>query len=290
MVCSFSPIAFYVLGFPIHWYSLAYIFGIMFAFMLAEHLSDKIIHNFAEEEKKEKNDNGESTLLPPPFKVPSKDDFESFLNYAIVGIVVGGRLGHVIFYDLEYYSSFPMEIFKVWKGGMSFFGGFIGSVSAAAIFCYFRKISLLHFADLWSVGVPIGLFFGRVANFINGELLGKENNTIAWAVVFKDGISHHPSQLYEALSEGVVLFCIMLFSSYMKRLYVYEGALSGIFCTGYGVARFICEFFREPDSLFSYDLLIKTGLNLNQYMSVGIFVFGVFLLYRCTSNNRRTAD
>ena len=278
LICDFSPIAFYILGFPIHWYSLAYIFGIMFAFMLAEHLSDTIVRHITR-----KNSNRENALSL--FKVPSKDDLESFLNYAVIGIVIGGRLGHVLFYDFDYYSSSPIEILKVWKGGMSFFGGFIGSVSAAAIFCYFRKINLLNFADLWSVGVPIGLFFGRVANFINGELLGKESNSIAWAVAFKDGVNRHPSQLYEALFEGVILFCVMLFFSYIKRLYLYKGALSGIFCAGYGVGRFICEFFREPDSLFSYNLLIKSGLNLNQYMSIGIFIFGVFLLYRCTAND-----
>ncbi|MBR1734048.1 MAG: prolipoprotein diacylglyceryl transferase [Alphaproteobacteria bacterium] len=266
MFCNFSPVAFHVFNFPIHWYSLAYIFGILFAFLLAMHLRKTIEQNF------NKNMKGDI------FKISSKDDLEEFLNYAVIGIVIGGRLGHVLFYDFDYYITSPAEIFKVWRGGMSFFGGFLGSITSAAIFCYYKKINFLHFADLWSVGVPIGLFFGRIANFINGELLGKESD-IAWAVVFKDGLTRHPSQLYEAFGEGVLLFCLMLFFAYVKRVYAYKGGLSGIFCIGYGIARFICEFFREPDSLFSYELLINTGLNINQYMSIAIFALGAILLY-----------
>ena len=268
MVCNFSPIAFSVFGFPVHWYSLAYIFGIIFAFELTKHLGKRIA-------QWQEIDNPDAFSL----KIPSKNDLEEFLNYAVIGIVVGGRLGHVLFYDFDYYFAYPMEILRVWKGGMSFFGGFLGSISAAAIFCWRKNINFWNFADLWSVGVPIGLCFGRIANFINGELLGKET-TVVWGVIFRDGISRHPSQLYEAFLEGMILFCVMLYCFYIKKLYRYRGALSGVFCLGYGIARFIGEFFREPDSLFSYELLIRTNLNLNQYMSIGIFLLGIVLVYR----------
>lgn len=275
MVCDFSPVAFHAFGFPIHWYSLAYIFGILSALFLARHLCAKVKDWAASA------DPAYSARFSSikDFQIPSEADLENFLSYAIIGIILGGRLGHVLFYDFEYYSTHPMEILRVWKGGMSFFGGFIGSVSFAALFCCIKRINFWRFADFWSVGVPIGLGLGRIVNLINGELLGKET-TVPFGVIFSDGILRHPSQIYEAFSEGLLLFCIMIFSFYKLRLFLYKGALSGVFCMGYGVARFICEIFRESDSLFSEKLLIETGLNLNQYMSIGIFVLGLILLWR----------
>lgn len=277
MVCDFSPNAFFVFGFPIHWYSLAYVFGIVFALWLAVRLGKTAM------QWREAGDMEAASLKPP-----SKIDLEEFLNYAVIGMVLGGRLGHVFFYDSAYYFEHPMEILRVWKGGMSFFGGFLGSISAAAIFCRRKNINFWNFADIWAVGAPVGLFFGRIANFINGELLGKET-TVAWGVIFKDGVVRHPSQLYEAFLEGVLLFATMLYCFYGKKLYVRKGALSGAFCVGYGMARFIGEFFREPDSSFSYELLMTSGLNLNQYMSVGIFAVGVFLLY-CRVRKRANSN
>lgn len=277
MICDFSPVAFYVLKFPVHWYSLAYIFGILLALFLCEYLSHCVAHWNTQ---KSASNSTPSTL--PEFNPPSSTDLEAFLNYAVLGIVMGGRLGHVLFYDFSYYYSHPFEILQLWKGGMSFFGGFLGAITAAYIFCGLRRISFLKLTDLWAVGVPIGLFLGRLANFVNGELFGKET-TIAWGVIFKDGLLRHPSQLYEAFCEGVLLFCIMLYSFFKKRLYSKEGALSGVFCAGYGLTRFLCELFREPDSYFSENLLLKTGLNLNQYMSIGIFTLGMTLVYSAYS-------
>ena len=124
----------------------------------------------------------------------TKRILDDFVSIAITGIILGGRLGHVLFYDLDYYLTFPMEIFKIWKGGMSFYGGFIGVIVVAYLFCRKRRIVFLEFMDLWSVSVPIGLFFGRVANFINAELLGKESS-VPWSVVFQDGIRRHKSTL-----------------------------------------------------------------------------------------------
>ena len=204
---------------------------------------------------------------------------DDFVSVIVLGIILGGRIGHVLFYDFGYYSQNPLEIIKIWKGGMSFFGGFIGIVVTTYFFCKKNRLRFLNFIDYWSVGVPIGLFFGRIANFINGELLGKPNSSIAWKVIFRDEIPRHPSQLYEAALEGVVLFSLMIFAFY-KRHYESEGRLSGIFCFGYGINRFIGECFREPDSLFSWNLFLKTGINLNQYFCLLIMGLGMFLIYK----------
>ncbi|MBO7453913.1 MAG: prolipoprotein diacylglyceryl transferase [Alphaproteobacteria bacterium] len=259
MVCDFSPVAFHVFGFPVHWYSFAYIFGIIFAFKLTEFLMKKSEYDM------------DLKLL------------DDFVGVVVLGIILGGRLGHVLFYDPGFYRSDPLEIFKIWKGGMSFFGGFIGIVLATYWFCKKHHLNFLSFFDYWSVGTPIGLFFGRIANFINGELLGKQSSEIAWSVVFGDGIPRHPSQIYEAILEGIVLFLIMVFAFYKKQ-YKFDGRLSGIFCLGYGINRFIGECFRVPDSLFSWDLFFSTGINLNQYFCFAIMALGVFLIYRSLVN------
>lgn len=252
MVCEFSNVAFTVFGFPIHWYSFAYIIGIISALKLTEFLIKK-------------------SKVSIDIKL-----LDEFIGAAILGIIVGGRLGHVLFYDFDFYLRNPIEILEVWKGGMSFFGGFLGVLAASAYFCRVHKINFLTFMDFWSVGVPIGLFLGRVANFINGELLGKPCSNIPWAVVFKDGVLRHPSQIYEALLEGIVLFCVMLIS-FKKKQYLMRGRLCGIFCWGYGVCRMIGECFREPDSILSWNLYFATGLNLNQYFSLILISIGVVL-------------
>jgi phosphatidylglycerol:prolipoprotein diacylglycerol transferase len=254
MICNFSSVAFSFFGLPVHWYSLAYIAGIFIALKLSNLLAIE----------------SQNTALC--------DKFEEFVSYAILGIIFGGRLGHVLFYDFEFYHAHPMEIIKIWRGGMSFYGGFIGVLLATHLFCQKRKIVFLKFTDIWAVGAPIGLFLGRVANFINGELLGKESN-VAWCVVFSDEISRHPSQIYEAFLEGILLFSLMLFA-FKKKCHLHAGLLSGIFCIGYGSARFTAEFFREPDSVFSHKLFCSTGLNLNQYMSMIMVVFGIIIIFR----------
>jgi phosphatidylglycerol:prolipoprotein diacylglycerol transferase len=250
--CNFSRVAFSIFDLPIHWYSLAYIVGIIIALKLAVFCSQHY----------------ETGLR--------KDLFDDFVGAAVAGIIIGGRLGHVLFYDWAYYAEFPIEILKIWKGGMSFYGGFIGVAVATLLFCGRKKISPLKFIDLWSVGVPAGIFFGRIANFINGELPGKRSD-VPWKVIFSDGVPRHPSQIYEALLEGGVLFAVMLF--FLRRGCVrYSGRLSGIFCVGYGAARFAAEFFREPDSAFGHWLLQSIGLNQNQCMSIVMFLSGMALI------------
>jgi phosphatidylglycerol:prolipoprotein diacylglycerol transferase len=254
VICNFSNIAFFIFDLPVRWYSLAYIFGIIIAFKLSVFLSKRL-----------KNEISVGVL-------------DDFVGVAIGGIILGGRLGHVLFYDSSYYLKFPMEILKIWKGGMSFYGGFIGVIVAAYLFCKKHRIIFLEFMDLWSVSVPIGIFFGRIANFINAELLGKESD-VPWNVVFSDGVHRHPSQLYEAFLEGILLFLAMLIAfkaEYHRR----RGKLSGIFCAGYGMMRFLAEFFREPDSQLSYTLLCSSGLNLNQYMSTIMAITGVILIVK----------
>jgi phosphatidylglycerol:prolipoprotein diacylglycerol transferase len=159
---------------------------------------------------------------------------------------------------------------------MSFYGGFIGVVVATYFFCKKHNIIFLRFIDLWSVSVPLGLFLGRIANFINSELLGKESQ-VPWNVVFRDGVHRHPSQLYEAFLEGILLFLIMLVS-FRNKCHRYNGRLSGIFCIGYGAGRFLAEFFREADSKFSSKLLYFSGLNLNQYISILMVLLGITLV------------
>jgi phosphatidylglycerol:prolipoprotein diacylglycerol transferase len=254
VVCNFSSVAFSIFGLPVRWYSLAYIFGIVVALKLSVFFSKRF------EEK-----------IPPQI-------LDDFVGIAIGGIILGGRLGHVLFYDFDYYLNSPAEIFKIWRGGMSFYGGFMGVVGAALWFCRKRRIAFWGFMDLWSISVPIGLFFGRIANFINAELPGKESY-VPWNVVFRDGVHRHPSQLYEAFLEGILLFFVML-ASFGAGAHQYKGRLSGIFCGGYGIARFCAEFFREPDSEFSRELLNFSGLNLNQYMSAIMAISGVILIIR----------
>ncbi len=265
MICDFSAVAFSVFGFPIHWYSLAYIFGIIIALKLTEKF-------FAKSHYEE-----------------GLRYTDEFISYIVFGIIIGGRLGHVLFYDFDFYFHNPIEIVKVWHGGMSFFGGFLGIAMSTFLFCKKNQIDFWRFIDIWAVSVPIGLFFGRIANFINGELLGKATDSISWFVVFNDGIPRHPSQIYEAILEGIVLFAIMLFAFYKKQ-YNFRGKLSGIFCSGYGFFRFIGELFREPDSLFSHRLYFQTGINLNQYMCFALIALGIFLIYRSDINDSSEAN
>lgn len=263
MQYNFSPIAFSILGLDVHWYSLAYIFGLLIALKITNKLAVKFRKNF------------------------SKELIEDFISYAIVGIIVGGRIGHILFYDFQYYASNPVDIIKIWKGGMSFYGGFLGVICCSYIFCKTRKIDFFGFMDLWSISVPIGLLLGRIANFINDELPGKVTN-VPWAI--RSGISvvaRHPSQIYEAILEGILLFFVMVIAVKFKA-YEIRSRLSGIFCTGYGMARFIAEFFREPDSPFSWTLLLNTGLNLNQYLSIIMMALGVSILYVGTKNTKST--
>src|SRR5277367_2933557 len=212
----------------IRWYALAYIAGLVLGWLLIR----QIVSDDRYWDGK---------------KRPSADTIDDLLVYCAFGVIIGGRLGNVLFYNPQYYFSHPIEIFKIWEGGMAFHGGLIGALIGVLLFCRRYKAPALTVLDLCSLVAPIGIFLGRIANFIRPELWGRPTD-VPWAMVFPDvdDLPRHPSQLYEGVLEGVLLFLIL-------AIFVRNGAFkrpsltSGIFCVGYGAARIVCEFFREPD-------------------------------------------
>ncbi len=211
----------------------------------------------------------------PPHLVQPKD-IDDFLFWATVGVVLGGRLGYVLFYQPGYYFAHPMQILYVWDGGMSFHGGALGVLVAIVLFAHRRRISMWAFADIIVCAVPIGLFFGRVANFINGELWGRVTD-VPWAMVFPRAgpLPRHPSQLYEAFLEGVVLFLVVNGLDRRTRIRERPGALSGVFLMGYAIARIIAEFFRQPDSFLGFVFL---GFTMGQLLSLPLLAGGIILV------------
>ena len=260
----------------LRWYALSYIFGFICAL--------QIMKFFVKRQSLWSNKN-------PPM---SAEVAESFLTYLIVGVIFGGRLGYVIFYNLDYYLEKPLDILKIWDGGMAFHGGFIGVICAVIIFCRANAIKLWSTADLIAVATPPGLFFGRVANFINAELWGRPTE-MSWGVVFPGdraqqcaGVlgqcARHPSQLYEAGLEGILLFIILFYFAFVGKFKT-PGFLTGVFSIGYGFSRFIVEYFRVPDPQFfttenPYGFAVNLGdfgLTMGQFLSLPMIFIGIFL-------------
>lgn len=237
----------------IRWYALAYVAGIFIGWWLLKRLSDK--------------------STPPLLNQKALDDI---MLYAIFGIILGGRLGYVLFYNLPFYLEHPMMALQIWKGGMSFHGGLLGMILAMLLFCRRFEIPFLKLTDLLAVCAPIGLFFGRIANFINGELWGRASD-VPWAMVFPTGgaVPRHPSQLYEAALEGALLFIIMLSLVSLTRAREKTGMLSGLFLLGYGAARAFVEQFREPDEQVGF---LWQGVTMGQLLSTPMIVGGLFLV------------
>jgi phosphatidylglycerol---prolipoprotein diacylglyceryl transferase len=236
----------------IRWYSLAYIFGIVIGWWFGKKIINHILKN---------------TNLN--FKL---NDFDDFISYLIFSIILGGRFGYVIFYNFEYYISNPVEIIKVWKGGMSFHGALIGIIIGAYLFSKKRRVSAFFLLDVIACVAPIGIFFGRIANFINGELIGKVTS-LPWSVVFPlvDMLPRHPSQLYEAIMEGIILFLILNILIFKRKYKI--GASSYLFLIYYGIFRIISEIFREPDLQIGYLFnLISMGTILSFIMILSGFV------------------
>ena len=234
IVHNFSPI-FVDLGFfQIRWYSIAYILGIILGWIYA----NKII-----KEKK----------IISSHKLISTKTFDDLIIYLIFGIIIGGRLGYVLFYNFNHYIQNPFEILKLWNGGMSFHGGLAGVIIATFIFSKIKKINFFNLTDIIACAAPIGLFFGRLANFINAELYGKISN-VPWSVIFPNAgnISRHPSQIYEAILEGIVLFLIINYLAIKKNFLLRGGYISGIFLILYSVFRIFSENFREADEHIGY--------------------------------------
>ena len=254
IVHNFDPVFIDLGMFEIRWYSIAYIVGIILGWIYAIKIIKKMAkkHNFT--------------------KI-KQTVFDDLIIYLIIGIIFGGRMGYIIFYNFEYYSKNPSEILKLWEGGMSFHGGLLGVIIATIIFSKIKKINFFYFADIICCVAPIGLFLGRIANFINGELFGKIS-TLPWAVIFPNGgnISRHPSQIYEAILEGIILFILINFFAFKRQLILKAGYDSGLFLIFYSVARIIGEKFREPD--------IHLGYFLN-YFSMGVILSSITFLAGC---------
>ena len=237
---NFDPVAFKILTFDVRWYSLAYIIGILLGWFLCKKIFIKNT-NFSQK-------------------------FDDYITYLILGIIIGGRLGYVIFYNFEHYINNLLDIFKIWEGGMSFHGALIGIIFGTYLFAKVKNISTFFLLDIIACVSPIGIFLGRIANFINGELVGKIT-TVSWGVIFPavDTLARHPSQLYEAILEGLVLFFLLNKIIFRK---VYKlGFCSSLFLICYGVFRIISEFFREPDIQLGYLFnLFSMGTILSFFM------------------------
>ena len=256
---NFDPVAFQIFSFEIRWYSLAYIVGILLGWFLSK------------------------KFFISDLKV--KEKFDDYLTYLILGLIIGGRLGYVVFYNFEFYIVNLLDIFKIWQGGMSFHGGVIGIIIASYLFAKKNSQSLFSYLDIVSLVAPIGIFFGRIANFINSELYGVETN-VAWAVQFIqiDNLYRHPTQLYEALFEGIVLFLILIYfknKSYSKR----PGFISGIFLVFYSIFRFAIEFLRVPDDQLGYLLF---NLTMGQLISIFFLIIGCYLLISKYENRQNS--
>jgi phosphatidylglycerol:prolipoprotein diacylglycerol transferase len=247
-------------SFEVRWYSLAYIFGILIGWWIAK----KII-KFKIEEKK---------------IIFDLRLFDDLISYIIFSIILGGRLGYIIFYNLSYYYNNPLDMFKIWEGGMSFHGALIGIILGTYYFSKKTKTNYLFFLDVVATVAPVGIFFGRITNFINSELYGKPTD-IFLSVVFPqvDKISRHPSQLYEALLEGVVLFIILITVSFKKN--IKTGLCSGLFMILYGIFRIISEQFREPDMQIGY---LFNLFSMGSFLSIIMILIGMFILKKMKKN------
>ncbi len=255
---DFNPVVVQLGPFGIRWYALAYIFGLVLGWRLMRRLV---------------------RLAPPVASVLQVDDF---LTWATLGVVLGGRLGYVLFYQPGVYLTHPLQILQVWHGGMSFHGGAIGVAVAIVWFCRRNGIRVLEFADRLAVCAPIGLGLGRIANFINGELWGRPApDWLPWAMMFPTTgggmVPRHPSEIYEALLEGVVLFAVMFALSRREGLRARAGLLTGVFLVGYGLARITAEFFREPDAFLGF---LPFGATMGQVLCIPMLIAGGWLIAR----------
>ena len=247
---QFDPVALQLGPLGIHWYGLMYLAG----FMTFLWLGRKRI----------------AMLLNPPIDAKQLDDL---LFYGVLGVILGGRLGYVLFYKFSYYAGHPLEIFALWQGGMSFHGGFLGVLVALTWFAHKNRLRWFQLTDFIAPLVPPGLAFGRLGNFINGELWGRPSD-MPWAMIFPnvDDLPRHPSQLYEFALEGVLLFVLLWLYARKPRP---VGALSGMFLIGYGSFRFLVEFTREPDGHLG---LLSMGMSMGQWLSLPMVIAGILLV------------
>ena len=254
-----SPIIFSIGPVAIRWYSMAYLVGILLGWLLVSVRVKKYNINL------------------------DKGDLEDVVFYVTLGIVLGGRIGYILFYGWQQYADNPLEALAIWHGGMSFHGGIFGVISALFLLSRKLKFHFLQLTDLVAPVVPIGIFLGRIANFINDELWGRVTD-VAWAVRFPRGgfVPRHPSQIYEACLEGIVLFCILNYLWRKKFFRENHGYISAIFLLGYALARLVVEQFREPDIQLGF---LWYGLTMGQWLSVPIVLMGIYLIFHHFKSN-----
>lgn len=249
---NIDPVAIELGPFAVRWYALAYITGILLGWQYAVHL-----------------------IKRPPY-IMDRATLDDFIVWVTAGIIVGGRLGYVLFYKPGYYIFHPLEVFYLWHGGMSFHGGMLGVIGAIILFARQRGVSMYALGDIVCAVTPLGLFFGRVANFINGELFGRVTD-VPWAMVFPHGgpEPRHPSQLYQAFLEGIVLFTVLAVLSHRVELRRRPGLISGAFLCGYAIARITGELFREPDAHLGF---IIGPVTMGQILSLPMLIAGSWLI------------
>ena len=263
---AINPVLIHLGPLAIRWYALAYIVGIIAGWFYARTIiaSEKFWGG------------------PAPLKVI---DFDDFIVWITLGIILGGRSGYVLFYNFPRFAENPIQILELWNGGMSFHGGVLGCCVAIVLFALRRRIPILSLGDVTAAVAPIGLFLGRLANFINGELWGRPTD-VPWAMVFPNGgqVPRHPSQLYEATLEGIVLFIVlgvMVRAGWLKR----PGVITGAFALGYGVARITCELFREPDVQLGF---LWGGLTMGMLLCIPLILGGIAILAFALSRKPQT--
>jgi phosphatidylglycerol:prolipoprotein diacylglycerol transferase len=257
-----DPVALQLGSFALRWYSLAYIVGIIAAWVLL------------------------ARMIRRPGSPMAAGHLDDLITWCTLGVILGGRTGYVLFYNPAQYAADPLAFFKLWEGGMSFHGGLAGVILAIVLYARSQGLSALRILDYAAVVTPIGLFLGRLANFVNGELWGRPTNG-TWGIIFPDAgpEPRHPSQLYEAATEGLLLLVILSFLFWATHARMKPGLLGGVFITGYGLSRFVIEYFREPDAQLG---LLSFGLSMGQLLSLPMILIGLFLL--ATTNGRRPSN
>jgi phosphatidylglycerol---prolipoprotein diacylglyceryl transferase len=272
---AINPVLIHLGPLAVRWYALAYIVGILLGWIYARAIirSPRLWGG------------------PAPLATADHDaaeNFDDFIIWITIGIILGGRIGYILFYDLPLFAAHPLQIVALWNGGMSFHGGVLGCIVAIVWFARHRGISILSLGDVTTAVAPIGLFLGRIANFINGELWGRPSN-VPWAMVFPHddaALPRHPSQLYEAALEGLVLFAVL---NLLVRLGALKrpGIVTGSFALGYGVARITCEFFREPDVQLGF---LWGGLTMGMLLCIPLMLAGVAILAYAVTCEPKTCE
>jgi len=265
-----DPVIFSIGPVQIRWYGLAYVTGILLGWRYARMLV------------------GNGRLWPENRSRISALDIDDFLIWATVGIVAGGRIGYILFYDFAAVSANPLRALEIWNGGMSFHGGLLGTLAAMVLFARKRQIPLFNLFDVVCAVVPVGLFFGRLANFINAELWGKLTD-VPWAFVFPTGgpFPRHPTQLYEAGLEGLLLLALLAWLIYRHQAFRSPGLVSGVFVSGYALSRIFVEFFREPDAHLGY--LAGGWMTMGMVLSLPMLAVGIWAIATAGSRARAHA-